>query len=252
MSDCEQIDLLVTPYVDGDIAPADRALVDEHLRRCSPCFTRVRAERAVQEMMSARRPSLFGEAAPARLHARCRALAAGAAPPGAAPWRTRIMPFAVAAGLTLAVSGAVLYELTARSTRVMAAELTADHVKCFRVINTVLGTHDDAARVEREMRATFDWQMHLPEHPERAELELVGARPCLYPEGVVAHIMYRHRGHPVSLFMLPNRARDEEVMNVMNHQAAMWTVRGRTFVLITSEAQDDADHVAAFMHAALR
>jgi hypothetical protein len=163
-----------------------------------------------------------------------------------------MMPFAVAAGLVLAVSGAVLYGLTARSTRLMAAELTADHVKCFRVINTVLGTHDDAGTVEKQMESTFGWLVHLPEHPERADLELVGARPCLYPEGVVAHIMYRHRGHPVSLFMLPNRSRGEEVIDVMRHQAAMWTVRGRTFVLITNEPRDEAEHVAAFMHAALR
>ncbi len=46
---------------------------------------------------------------------------------------------------------------------------------------------------------------------ERAGLELVGARPCLYGEGRVAHIMYRHHGVPVSLFMLPHSARAQEV-----------------------------------------
>ena len=50
------------------------------------------------------------------------------------------------------------------------------------------------------MQSSFDWRVRLPEHPEQADLELVGARLCLYPEGVVAHVMYRHRGHPVSLW----------------------------------------------------
>ena len=252
MTDCHHIDLLVTPYVDGDISTADAAVVDQHLRRCAACFSRVRAERAVQELMSARRPRLAADAPPSALRARCQALAGSAAATGGSQWRARVMPLAVAAGLTLAVSGAVLYELTARSTRVMAAELTADHLKCFLVINTVLGTHHDTASVERQMQSSFDWPMRLPEHPERADLELVGARPCLYPEGVVAHIMYRHRGHPVSLFMLPNRRRGEDMVDVMSHHAAMWTERGRTFVLITNEPRDEADHVAAFMHAALR
>ena len=115
------------------------------------------------------------------------------------------MPLALAASLVLVVAGAFVYEATARSTQLLAAELTADHLKCFRVINNVLGTHHEPQAVESSMASGFDWQMRLPEHAERVGLELVGARPCLYGEGIVAHIMYRHNGHPVSIFMLPQK-----------------------------------------------
>ena len=77
--------------------------------------------------------------------------------------------------------------------------------------------------------------MHLPDDPARAGLELVGSRPCLYGEGEIAHIMYRHEGRPVSLFMLPRTARTEELVEVLGHEAAIWCVGDRTFVLVARE-----------------
>ena len=46
MSDCQSIDPLITPYVDGDIDAAERGRVDDHVRRCPPCHSRVTSERA--------------------------------------------------------------------------------------------------------------------------------------------------------------------------------------------------------------
>jgi hypothetical protein len=161
------------------------------------------------------------------------------------------MPYALAATLVLGVGGAFLYELTDRSVRIMAAELTADHVKCFG-LNHVLGTHEAAAAVEGSIASGFSWPVHLPEAPERAGLELVGARPCLYGEGRVAHIMYRHNGSPVSVFMLPRSRRAEALVEVLGHEAAVWSVGDRTFVLIAREPRADVERMATFVHAGLR
>jgi anti-sigma factor RsiW len=133
----------------------------------------------------------------------------------------------------------------------MAAELTADHMKCLAV-NSLLGTHQTASVVESSMAAGFEWQARLPEQPERAGLELVGARPCLYAEGRVAHIMYRHRGRPVSVFMLPNTVRPESLTRVMGHECAIWSSGGRTFVLIAREPRDDVERMASFVQASLK
>jgi hypothetical protein len=152
----------------------------------------------------------------------------------------------------IVVAGAFVYEATARSTQLLAAELTADHLKCFRVINNVLGTHQDPQAVESSMASGFDWQMHLPEHAERIGLELIGARPCLYGEGLAAHIMYRHNGHPVSIFMLPRSARDEELVEVMGHHASIWSIGNRTFVLVAREPRADVERMTSFVHGALR
>jgi anti-sigma factor RsiW len=253
MPDCHQIDPLVTPFVDGDINPADRSLVDRHLQACGACRGRVHAEQAVHALLRARRSALGGSAVPPELRARIASLAGSkAAAPAGRPWRAFVMPLALAASLVLVVAGAFVYEATARSTQLLAAELTADHLKCFRVINNVLGTHQDPQAVESSMASGFDWQMHLPEHAEQIGLELVGARPCLYGEGLAAHIMYRHNGHPVSIFMLPRSARDEELVEVMGHQASIWSIGNRTFVLVAREPRADVERMTSFVHGALR
>jgi anti-sigma factor (TIGR02949 family) len=271
MTDCSFIESLVTPYVDDEISASDREAIERHLHACHVCRGRVRAEQAVRALVGARRGALEADAAPPALRARCQALLGGRAPESHRPapvpqrmpvsrdparvartTRARLVPFALAASLVVIVGGAFVYELTARSTQVMAAELTADHVKCFRFVNRVLPTSPDAASVERSMASTFGWQMHLPADPERAGLQLIGARPCLYGEGLAAHIMYSHRGNPVSLFMLSTRARAEQLVEVMGHQAAVWSVGDRTFVLISREPREEVQRLSAFVHGSLR
>jgi anti-sigma factor RsiW len=251
--DCNSIDPLVTPYVDGTINDTDRDLVDRHLSACRPCRGRVHAEQAVHRLICTRRSALGDDAVPPALRARCALLGRPATSLLRAPTRwARATGFALAAGLVLMVAGAFVFEATERSPRVLAAELTADHMKCFRVIDSGFGTHQGPQAVESSMAASFDWQMHLPEHADRAGLELVGARRCVYGEGVVAHIMYRHNGNPVSIFMLPKRARPEELIEVMGHQAAIWSVGNRTFVLIAREPRAEVERMTSFVHPAFR
>ena len=101
------------------------------------------------------------------------------------------------------------------------------------------------------MAASFDWRMHLPADPEQAGLELVGARPCLYGEGKIAHIMYKHEGHPVSVFMLPNTARAQELVEVLGHEAAIWCANNRTFVVVAREPRREVEQIASFVQASL-
>src|SRR5258706_6850697 len=242
MSDCLSIDPLITPYVDGDIGDAERRLVDAHVRACPPGHSRVAAEQAVRGLVQARRASLCAESASARLRERCAALGAANVPSsrhrGATLWRPRLTPLALAATLVIVVGGAFVYVSTDQSTRLLAAELTADHVKCFGVMNTLLGTSPDHVAIERAMASTFGWQMHMPEATGGSGLELVGARPCLYAKGRMAHLMYRHNGHPLSVFMIPNMTRPgapamkDEIVDIMGHEATGWSAGGPTYVLL--------------------
>jgi anti-sigma factor RsiW len=280
MPNCEFITPLVTPYIDEQLADADARIVDDHLRACPSCHSRIAAERAVRDLIHARKPALKSACAPDALRARCASVARemGAAsaaarvsapppslpvmprthraavnPSGRLAWfqraasvRTQAAPLAAAASLVLIVGGAFVYQLTSSSNRVMAAELAADHVKCF-ALNGVLHTHDDAATVESSMLSGFGWQMRVPERASTAGLELVGSRPCLYGEGKIAHIMYRDRrsGEPVSLFMLPRTARTEEFVQVLGHQAAIWCARDRTFVLVAHEPKAEVERLVS-------
>jgi anti-sigma factor (TIGR02949 family) len=263
MSDCSSIDPLITPYVDGDIDAAERQRVDAHLRACPPCHSRVAAEHAIRELVRTRRASFRAESAPSPLRDRCAAFRTAGAEAwrgraAGASWRTRVAPLALAATLVIVVAGAFMYVSTDRSTRVLVAELTVDHAKCFGVMNVLLGTSADRVTIESAMASTFGWQMHMPEIADGSGFELVGARRCLYARGKMAHLMYRHNGHPFSIYMIPNMTRPavpgtkDEVVDVMGYEATLWSSDGRTIVVVAREPQADVAQVVSFVQAGLR
>jgi anti-sigma factor RsiW len=255
---CASIGPLVTPYVDGELAPADRGLVQEHLGVCAPCRSLVTAERATRELLVAHRPSLTTPA-PAALHARCAGLAreylAALPTPAAAQtgrpfaaWRARLAPLAAAAALVIIVGGAFLYVATGRSTRLMAAELAADHVKCF-TMNAVFGTRQSSEKVQHTLASSFNWTAAVPR--AEGELDLVGSRPCVYGQGRMAHIMYRHDGAPVSLFMLPRTERAPQMVEALGYSCAIWSKNHRTFVLVSRGVPADVQKLAAAVQASM-
>jgi anti-sigma factor RsiW len=265
MPSCSSIDPLVTPYIDGELAPADCQVVEAHLGRCSPCRARVAVERSVRELMHERKLVLCRDRAPAILRSHCAAAARlnvalatrrPASPgvdgkPGRRSWIGSLAPLAAAASLVLIVGSAFLYQATAHSSHVLAAELAADHMKCF-AMNAVLRTHESPQAVQNSMASWFGWNMQSPLGSDRESLELVGGRPCFYGEGRVAHIMYRHNGQPLSLFMLPRTERPEELVATLGHQCAIWSTADRTFVLVSREARADVERLAQYVQAAMR
>jgi anti-sigma factor RsiW len=258
MPDCTSIDPLVTPYIDGELTSDERAQFEAHLKVCPPCFSRVAAERSVHRLVSSHRDTLRLERAPDGLRLKCASASRNDAASARIPSPRRfwpglrgLAPLAAAACLVLIVGAAFVYQLTARSSRVMAAELTADHVKCF-ALNGLLGGHQSSRAVESAMAASFGWPLRLPENAEQAGLEIVGSRPCLYGEGRTAHLMFRHNGQPVSLFMLPERRRPREVIDVLGHEADVWSVGDRTFVMISGERREDVQRLASFMRSAIQ
>src|SRR5262245_23118646 len=147
MPDCPSIDPLVTRFVDGDLPSSERQLVADHIRACAPCRSRIAAEQAARGVVRSGKRFLEQDRASDALRARCAALMAAeadrippaaASPAGALPyaaarkpgWTRRVTPLALAATLVLVVAGAFLYRFTETSPQLMAAELTADHVKC--------------------------------------------------------------------------------------------------------------------------
>lgn len=263
MPDCSRIDALVTPFVDGELPPSEQQAIANHIAVCPSCRAKVAAEQSVCALIKQRRAHLGACASPG-LKARCALLAGCSQDPSqsaarSAPaavrsfvprWRARLVPLAVAATLLLAVGGLV-YQATSRSNTLLAAELTADHEKCFR-LNKLLDTHETAQDVEAAMARGFDWRMQMPDVSTHRDISVVGSRPCVYGEGKAAHIMFMQDGQPVSLFMLKRGARSDDVVEVFGHQCRIWSEGDRTFVLVARSSTVPLEQMAAFVRTTIK
>ena len=251
MSVCRELDTLVTACVDGVATPDERRKVDAHLEKCAPCRQRADAEGAARTLIRAR-AQLFRADAPPGLTERCRALSTAGltAIDTRTSWRPAIGRLPLAAGVVLAIAAAI-YALSASSTTTLAAQLTLDHVKCFTL------TRDPSAPVradvvEGQLREQYGWTVDVPGDSEANHLRLVGGRRCLYGEGTIAHVLYRHNGAPLSLFMLPEKVSPSEIVEVMGHAAIIWSQNRRTFVLLGSEPRPEMEKIAGYVRAMVR
>jgi hypothetical protein len=156
------------------------------------------------------------------------------------------VPLALAATLILAVGAYALYAASGRSTQLLAAELTLDHMKCF-ALQSAGGPPMNLPTVDAALARRFGWQEGAPAGGADAPIHLVGARRCFYADGAVAHLLYRHDGHAVSLFLVPNTARARQLVSVLGHEALVWPEHDWTCVLIAREPPREMEKMAAYM-----
>lgn len=253
MAKCREVEPLFTPYVDGEAGPEERATLDAHLTKCPPCRSRVAGERTAREVLKSRRGEL-GAPAPPPLRARCAASAA-AASRGALGGGSvasvirhhRWVPLSLAATLVLAVGWVFLFGIN-NKVEALAAQLAMDHVKCFRL--PMPRVPPDAAAASREWSASQGWALAVPSSAPSEQLELLGVRRCLSSEGRVAHVMYRWRGAPVSVFVLNHAVKEraaEEIIPKLGEQTVIWTAAGRTYAVVGRGSPSDLQHLAAYV-----
>ena len=227
--DCRQIEALLPPFVDGAAGEIDRARVAAHLERCSSCRRAAEAQGAVRALLRERHAAL-GSAAPAGLAGELRT-ATGQVVMPALGRRGRLSALAAAAGVVLAVTAGVVWG-TGRSSVLLAAQLTLDHIKCFMVDGADHADHFTAAAAEARMQEQFGWSVPIPAPAAQPEVHLVAIRRCLYGEGIVAHVLYRVQGQPVSLFVIPGRDGTEAEMSAFGRQAQVLRRGGTTLVVV--------------------
>ncbi|MGE0123417.1 MAG: zf-HC2 domain-containing protein [Vicinamibacterales bacterium] len=222
------MDALLPPYVDGEASAADRARVVAHLERCAECRAAAEAQQQVRDLLQARRGTL-GARPPATLAASVRA-AAGAGPSPVLGWRGRLSAMAAAAALVLAVGGVMW--ATGRSPVLLAAQLTLDHIKCFIIDGDDHAHPFTPAGAEAAMTEQFGWSVPIPAPPARPDVHLVAVRRCLYGEGMVAHVLYRVAGQPVSLFVMPDSQAAAAEFSAFGRHAEVRSQGGVTYVLV--------------------
>jgi anti-sigma factor RsiW len=264
MPKCREIEALFAPYVDGEAAPAQRESVDAHISTCPPCRDLVAEERAAREVLLSRRQELRA-CASERLRARCAAHRTSARVRAAAgPGRSRLartanviarrswVPLSLAATLLLAVGGVFVYSAI-NQVEALAAQLALDHMKCFQV-GAVLP--QDPAVAARHWASDNGWAVQIPPSALDRQLEFVSLRRCLVTEGRTAHMMYKWRGQPLSLFVVPEALRDrrdvEHIVHRFGQDAIIWSAEGRTYIVMARGQPPEIEPVVRYVKANAR
>lgn len=251
MSKCRDLEPLRAPYVDGEASADERASVEAHNECCPPCRVRLAGERAVHDVLHDRR-ELLRASAPVALRARC-AAQCQRAPIGGLLARRPWVPLSLAATLLLAVAGVFVLGLN-DSVQALATQLTLDHVKCFRFPPGTVTA--DPAEAGKQWLSQQGWNLTVPSSSSAEQLDFMCVRRCFVTEGRAAHLMYKWRGEPLSVYVLPSSVgQDGETRHVVErfgHEAVMWTDRGRTYVVLARGSPDQLAGVVGYVRANVR
>jgi len=239
MSDCRRTAERLTPYIDGALDEGERADVAGHLAACPPCRDEASREETGRAALRHGAERLRNEPVPPGLRTRCEALARAHAGQRQGGW-FRTWPARLALGTAAAVAMIVLFsEVTQRSNALLAAQLTADHAKCFGIFVDGDTPVADAGALERRLAGQYGWEVHVPPSSADGEVQLVGGRRCLWADGRMPHIMYRINGQHVSLFVLEGVTRPPADLVALGHRARIWS-RGTTTYVLVSRAETDS------------
>jgi anti-sigma factor RsiW len=238
MSECRRIGESLAAYVDDLLKPAERSAVDRHLAACPPCRKLADTEQGGRRLLRHASAQLLDEQLPPGLRTRCEALARERSASQLARlgpwWRVRLVPVLLTVVVMIFAASAFFSLATRRSDALLAAQLTADHSKCFRLFGPPDGTSADARGIERMLLEQYGWKIHVPSSSAEDDVQLIGARRCLYGDGLVPHVMYRVHGQDVSLFVLPDTARKADDLVTLGHRSQIWSRDGTTFVLVSA------------------
>jgi anti-sigma factor RsiW len=254
---CQELEPLFAAYVDEEAAATERAAVDAHLHACPPCRDRIAGERAARDIVRARRDGLRPCASPA-LRSRCAAQRVVPAARGGVITRRAWLPLSLAAAVLLAVGGTLFF--VGSNVEVLAAQLAVDHVKCFQFAPDRGGSSAVHAAVDplaegQKWETGHGWPLKVPPSAEAEQLTLVGVRRCLSSEGRIAHMMYRWRGQPLSVFVInsrPGRRRGDidESLEKLGEHTILWSRGDRTYAVVARGPSPDLQQVARYVRRA--
>lgn len=166
--------------------------------------------------------------------------------------RTRWVPLSVAATLLLAIGGLFGYSAFNQA-EALAAQLALDHVKCAKFASSP----QDPAVAAKQWLTANGWSVQVPASAPERDLEFIAVRRCLVTEGRTAHLMYKWRGEPLSLFVVPDALRDgspQHTVDKLGHEAIMWTANDRTYVVVARGRPEEPEMqpVVRYMKAHVR
>ncbi len=251
MSDCRLVTSQLTSYVDQQLEPDRRIEVERHLEGCASCRGEVAHERGGQTVLRHHAPRLREEPRPEEmlppgLRSRCESLVAEQARAASVPgWRRTLVPTVLSVILLVFTASAIFSLATRQSDAVLAAQLTADHSKCFKLFVAGNPPVMKAHEVEEMLAREYGWKIHVPDSVDG--LQLIGARRCLYADGLIPHVMYRANGQDLSLFVINGVTRSPAELVTFGHRSQIWTKNNTTFVLVSPSEETGLADVTRYM-----
>ena len=243
MTDCGRTAERLAAYADESLPASDRADVERHLDGCPPCRTAAAHQREAHRLIRGRADALRAQPLPPGLRSRCETLVNEHTRGVAPAWRARIVPVTLTAILLVFTGTAILSLATQRSDALLAAQLSADHTRCFRQFVPSDASDLDAPEVEATLASLYGWDIHIPPSADAEGIHLVHARRCPYADERIPHILYRVNGQDLSLYMIDGVVRDAANITAFGHRSRVWTRGTQTFVLVSSA--DGADLAGA-------
>jgi anti-sigma factor RsiW len=232
-------------YLDGELVAPDLKAFEDHLAACAVCAGNLGAMRQL-------RVRLHGEARYYRpqleASARLRMIAAAARPvtprPNALPllgarefW---IPAIAAAAACLLLIWDLALWPHARSDSSRLADEIVADHLRSLTASHLTDLASSDARRVRPWFAERLDAAPLVADFSE-AGFTLLGGRLDRLDGRAVAALVYRHQGHVINVFALPEGKQDSDPVprTRRGYALARWACEGLTYWAI-SDTNDAA------------
>jgi anti-sigma factor RsiW len=212
MNCVESADLIVA-QLEGELDPARVAQLDDHVRGCANCQRTVEEQRTLGEALKA---DTMRFAAPDALRWRIAATLqaedaaadgarAAPRPVGTARWSVPWRPLAMAASLALAIvtsSGVTAYFTLPDRQDNLVQDVVTQHIR------SLMAEHltDVASSDQHTVKPWFHGKLDIspPVDDLKADgFPLIGGRLDYLDQRPVAALVYRHRQHPINVFVLP-------------------------------------------------
>jgi anti-sigma factor RsiW len=215
---CEEFEDLLHPFADGELDLVRSLAVERHLQGCSGCATAIKELKALQGALA--EPALYHRA-PAALRDRVRAslqptsqTRGGARP---IPWRWLAIAASLAFVATLTWATLRRPSLPSADERV-AQMVVASHVRSLMLPGREV---DVASSDQHQVKPWFQGQVTFAppvKELDGAGFELVGGRLDYLDRQKVAALVYKRRGHVISLFIWPAADRSARLPQALTDQ----------------------------------
>jgi anti-sigma factor RsiW len=261
MNNCQDLEPLLAPYVDGEATAEQRAVIEAHLAKCLTCREYAEAETHARELLRACRDQLQTPA-PARLHQKCADIARREAQeraareaqtrrrPAPVGWQ-RWAPLSLVATIVLAVVAVFAYGVLSPRGTALAAQLVADHVRCATIVGD--RAPNDPSVSSTDWKTRRGWFVKVPVFADADHLQFVQLRRCFHGQRVeMAHVVYRRDGRLLSLFIMPeHESASPGEIDAMGQRTSIWSQGGRTYAVVGANSTEELQELVDRFHRAV-